>query len=205
MSAGHAAIVLAAGGSRRLGRPKQLLTREGETLLHRVVRLASTTAPSRLVVVIGAQAELVTRALVDLEVETVVNPHWDSGRSSSLQCAAQALQAHTGPVLVLGCDQPALEAEHLRQLLDGAARSSSGCAATAYGSGFGMPAVINAALWRSVYELEGEQGFGRRLNALPADAVWRLHAPELQLDIDTPENEQAAIARGLLDPSGLTA
>lgn len=205
MSAGHAAIVLAAGGSRRLGRPKQLLTRGGETLVHRVVRLATATAPLRLVVVVGAQGELMARALVDLEVEVVPNPHWASGRSSSLQRAAQALQAHAGPVLVMGCDQPALELAHLRQLLDGAARSTSGCAATAYGLGLGMPALINAALWQHVHELEGEQGFGRRLNALPADAVWRLHAPELQLDIDTPENEQAAIARGLLDASGAMA
>jgi len=201
MSTSHAAIVLAAGGSRRLGRPKQLLTRDGETLVHRAVRLAAATAPLHLVVVIGAQGESVARAFANLEAETLLNPHWASGRSSSLQRAAQALQTHPGPVLVMGCDQPALEAEHLRQLLDGAARSASGCAATAYGPGFGMPAVINAALWRSAHELEGEQGFGRRLNALPADAVWRLHAPELQLDIDTPECEQAAIARGLLDAS----
>lgn len=205
MNTGHVAIVLAAGGSRLLGRPKQLLTRDGETLVHRAVRLASATAPLRLLVVVGAQGEAVARAFADLEAETVLNPHWASGRSSSLQRAAQAVQAHAGTVLVMGCDQPALDAAHLRQLLDGTARATSGCAATAYGPGFGMPAVISTALWRRANELEGEQGFGRWLNALPADAVWCLHAPELQLDIDTPENEQAAIARGLLDTSSSMA
>lgn len=199
MSARHAAIVLAAGGSRRLGHPKQLLTRDGETLVRRAVRLARETAPIHLVVVIGAYDDAIAAALARLECDVAINPHWQAGISSSLNCAAQLLRAHAGPVLILGCDQPALDAAHLRQLLSGATDAASGCAATVHGERLGIPAVVPAAVLQQAHALEGDRGFGAYLNALPADAAWRLVAPELQLDIDTPENEQTAIARGLLD------
>jgi molybdenum cofactor cytidylyltransferase len=201
MSTGHAAIVLAAGGSRRLGHAKQLLTREGETLVHRAVRLAIATGAMRVVLVTGAGHERIASAAAGLEVEVAFNPRWESGLASSLQLAAHALRLHAGHVLILGCDQPALEDVHLQRLLAGAATADSGCAATQHADRLGSPAVLSAPLLRAAAHLQGDRGFGAYLNALAPDAVWRLHAPELQLDIDNPENEQAAIARGLLDPS----
>ena len=84
-------------------------------------------------------------------------------------------------------------------MLEGAVGAALGCAATAHDEQLGIPAVIPAAVLQQAHALEGDRGFGGYLNALPIGAVWRLAAPELQLDIDTPENEQAAIARGLLD------
>ncbi|HEV8695762.1 MAG TPA: nucleotidyltransferase family protein [Lysobacter sp.] len=195
----HVAVVLAAGGSRRLGRCKQLLTRGGETLVHRAVRLAGETAPLRLVVVVGTQNDAVTKAIAGLDAELLTNPHWSAGLSSSLQCAAHALRGHVGSVLILGCDQPALEADHLRQLLAGAGGAVSECAATVHGTRLGTPAVITSDLLRVAQQLGGEQGFGNHLSGLQPDAVWRLSAPELQLDIDSAQDEQAAISRGLLD------
>jgi molybdenum cofactor cytidylyltransferase len=201
MSAGHAAIVLAAGGSRRLGRPKQLLTRDGETLLRRALRLAIDTEPLQLVVVVGAYDDAIAATVAGLDCEVVINPRWQEGISSSLQCAAQLLRAHAGPTLILGCDQPALEAGHLQQLLRGAANAVSGCAASVHGGRLGIPVVVPATVLQQAHGLAGDRGFGDYLSALPAGALWRLAAAELQLDIDTPENEQAAIARGLLDAS----
>ena len=67
----------------------------------------------------------------------------------------------------------------------------------------GSPAVVPAAMLQAADQLHGDRGFGVNLNALAPDSVWRLHAPELQLDIDSPYNEQAAIARGLLDVSNM--
>lgn len=195
----HAAIVLAAGGSRRLGTPKQLLIRDGETLVHRAVRHASATQPRRLVVVVGGDRYEVLRALADLDGERVFNPQWQDGLASSLRHAAQALAGHDGPVLILGCDQPALEALHLRQLLEGAAGAASGCAATVHGTTLGSPAVITAAMLQEANRLNGDRGFGSRLAGLSDNSVWHFAAPELQLDIDDAEDQRAAIALGLLD------
>ncbi|MFC5579184.1 NTP transferase domain-containing protein [Lysobacter niabensis] len=201
MNARHAAVVLAAGGSRRLGRPKQFLTRDGEALVRRAVRQAIDTRPVQLVVIVGAYDEAMAAAMAGLDCQLLANPRWKEGISSSLQCAAQQLRAHAGPVLILGCDQPALAAGHLQQLLTGAVDAPSGCAATVHAGRLGIPAVIPAAVLQQVHTLAGDRGFGDYLNTLPPGTVWGLAAPELQFDIDTPENEQAAIARGLLDPS----
>lgn len=195
----HAAIVLAAGGSRRLGAPKQLLTRDGEPLVHRAVRHAWATQPRRMIVVVGGDRFDVLAALGDLGGERVFNPQWQDGLASSLQCAARVMSAHEGPVLVLGCDQPGLESSHLQQLLAGAACSASGCAATMHGDTPGSPAVITAAMLQGADGLRGDRGFGRMLGSLPADSVWRLDAPELQWDIDDIDDQDAAVARGLLD------
>lgn len=201
----HVAVVLAAGGSRRLGHPKQLLTRDGETLVHRATRLAAASGARRTIVVTGADHPRIAAAVDDLGVEVVTNPQWETGLASSLKLAAQVLQHHAGRVLILGCDQPGLEAAHLRQLLSAACEAFSGCAATRQGDRLGSPAAVPATLLQTADLLQGDRGFGTYFNALGPGTVWGLHAPELQLDIDCPESEQAAIARGLLDASGAMA
>ncbi|WP_206412747.1 NTP transferase domain-containing protein, partial [Lysobacter enzymogenes] len=109
-----AAVLLAAGASRRLGRPKQLLRRDGETLLRRGARLALASAAARTVVVLGARADALRGELDGLAVEIVLNPDWQDGMAASLAAAARALAGFDGAVLVLACDQPALELAHLR-------------------------------------------------------------------------------------------
>ena len=126
MSAAHAAVVLAAGGSTRLGRPKQLLTRDGETLVHRAARLALESGAARVLVVVGAHADEVRAAVAALPVECLANPAWSSGMASSLRLAAEALASHDGATLLLVCDQPALEVAHLHALREAAQRVPSG-------------------------------------------------------------------------------
>lgn len=200
MSATHAAVVLAAGGSRRLGRPKQLLTRDGETLVHRAVRLAADTAPARLLTVVGAFRERIERAGADLACEFVFNPEWDSGLASSLRAAAAALADHDGPVLILGCDQPAMTSENLLGLLAGAAISDSRCAAVSHEGAPGIPAVVTAEMLRQARMSIGDRGLGARLREWPAGSVYLLDEPELGFDIDDEAGLRAAVERALIDP-----
>ncbi|WP_226469401.1 nucleotidyltransferase family protein [Luteimonas panaciterrae] len=199
MTASHAAIVLAAGGSRRLGRPKQLLRRADETLLHRAARLASGTNPQRLLVVLGAHRDACELALADIACEIVINEDWQSGMASSLRAAAAALVGHRAPTLILACDQSALEITHLQQLLTGAASASSGCAATSHADKRGVPAVVTPSLLAEAARLQADHGLGGRLRLLPDDAVWTLRAPDLEFDLDTEADVESAIARGWLD------
>ena len=115
----HAVVVLAAGGSTRLGQPKQLLTRQGETLVHRVVRLAGEVAPAQVLVVVGANAQAVTSSVAGLDATPVTNHHWERGLASSLQVAGAHLLPTVTAVMIVACDQPAIESSHLQALLSG--------------------------------------------------------------------------------------
>lgn len=200
MIAAPAAVVLAAGGSTRLGHPKQLLTRDGETLVHRTARLAMESGAARVHVVCGAQAAAIRKALDGLPVECIDNPHWQEGMAGSLRAAAATLSPYPVPALVLACDQPALEAAHLAALLRAARDASSGCAATRHGERLGIPAVLSPEVLRTAGGLRGDRGFRDALNAVPREAIGVCDAGDLALDIDTPEDMALAVARGWLDP-----
>jgi molybdenum cofactor cytidylyltransferase len=200
----HVAIVLAAGGSTRLGRAKQLLTRNDETLVHRAVRLARETYPARLLVVVGARQDDVVDAIDQLKCDVVVNPAWPQGLSSSLRSASLALGYHYGPVLLLGCDQPALTLDHLQQLVRAAAASERGYAATDMGGRLGSPAVIPGGVLRYVERLRGDHGLAMRLNELPCGHVVRVAAPDLEFDIDDKADLRLAIERGWVDSEELS-
>lgn len=198
MTAAHAVVALAAGGSTRLGQPKQLLTRQGEGLVHRVVRLSLELAPSQVLVVVGANAQAVTSSISGLDATPVTNHHWESGLASSLQVAGTHLLPTVAAVMVVACDQPAIEHSHLQALLLGARASASGCAGTCHGNALGIPAVVPRA-WFNAAGATGDRGFGARLRQLPIDAVHALQAPELALDIDTPEDLARARLAGWID------
>ncbi|WP_254458398.1 nucleotidyltransferase family protein [Xanthomonas sacchari] len=202
MAQAHAALILAAGGSRRLGRAKQALTSAGEPLLRRVVRLALSTAPARCVVVLGAHAEALYPLLDGLPVECVRNPDWSTGMGGSLDCLRAAVRddAAIARSLVLGCDQPALAAAHLQDLLAAAARAASGCAVSAYAGVRGMPAVVAQQRWRAL-PLAGDEGLRALFATLAPDSLGCIAAPALALDLDTPQDVEAAVAKGWLDPS----
>jgi molybdenum cofactor cytidylyltransferase len=196
----HLAIVLAAGGSTRLGRPKQLLTRAGETLVHRAARLASETSPERLLVVVGAERDGIERALHDIPCELICNPQWREGLGTSLRAAARAIAGVLQtPALIMGCDQPALELRHLQALLTGAQAVASRCAATVHGDRFGVPAVVPGDWFARPDELTGDRGFGARLSLLGPGSLCALQAPELGLDVDTVDDLREAVSREWLD------
>ena len=212
MSDGHVVIVLAAGGSERLGRPKQLLMRDGETLVHRAARIALETAPASVYVVVGAAGDDVIDAVRDLPCRIVPNTAWHEGLASSLRAAGDAfamdgmsaqqnMPVPLRPVLIMACDQPAIDVAHLQALLDGAAHATSRCAATRHGDAVGVPAVVPLGWFNGDERPGGDAGFGRALRDLPAGSLALLDIADLRLDIDTPGDLREAIARGWLDPS----
>ncbi|CAN7492305.1 nucleotidyltransferase family protein [Pseudoxanthomonas sp. LjRoot143] len=199
MTARHAAVVLAAGGSTRLGRPKQLLTRDGETLVHRAARLALASGATRVLVIVGAYADDVDAAVSDLAVECLFNAQWNAGLAGSVRVAAAELAAHDRATLLVTCDQPALEVVHLQALLEAAHHAPSGSAATRLGDRVGIPAVVAPTLLRAAMAAQGDRGLRDALNAPGADVI-ACDAPDLRFDVDTPADIASAASRGWLDP-----
>lgn len=195
----HVVVVLAAGGSTRLGQPKQLLTRDGETLVHRAVRLALETSPAQVLVVVGANRDAIAAGVADLQCEVVSNNGWQSGMAGSLHAAGENLGTAVQRVLVLVCDQPALERQHLDALLEGARATETGCAATMHGDALGVPALVPRDWFDSMQRATGDRGFGARLGQQPAAGIFQLDAPELGMDIDRPEDLAKARQAGWID------
>lgn len=191
----HVALLLAAGGSTRLGRPKQLLTRNGVPLVRCMAEAALATRPEKLFVVVGAEAASVRIALATLPVHVIVNERWQDGLASSLQTAAPLLSQQALPVLVLGCDQPALTVTHLQKLL-ARPRPTDGVTVTDYGEALGVPALVPAALFQQAGQLRANQG----LKTLwQSRAMQKMFAPELAFDLDTEADVVSARLHGWLD------
>ncbi|HZF31095.1 MAG TPA: nucleotidyltransferase family protein [Gammaproteobacteria bacterium] len=182
-------MVLAAGGSRRLGRPKQLVRRRGQPLLVRAVDAARGALPGApLVVVLGAEA-LRLRALLrrrDPAVRAVVNSRWSSGLASSLQRGLETLSSEVDAVLVLLVDQPNVDAAALRRLVDAWRRRPAAPAAARYLGRPGVPAILPRRAWRALRNLDGDAGARALLRG--AGTVTLVDMPEAELDVDTPED-----------------
>lgn len=167
-----AAVILAAGESRRLGRPKQLVEQRGEPLVHRIARIA-LTACDRVAVVSGAVP--LRNALVDLPVALVDNVFWAEGVASSIR-AGVTWASQADSVLLLTCDQVLLDGAHLRALI----RASTGDrpAASRYQDVLGVPAVFPRAYFPVLQALTGDRGAQPLLEAaVPVD--WPAGARDL--------------------------
>lgn len=187
------ALVLAAGNSSRLGRPKQTLLYEGETLLHRAVRTALAAGCAPVLVVSGALDAELRAAVADLPCQFVHNPVWATGLGSSVAAGADALLAWaaTAPnppaaLLLLLCDQPLLTADHLKALIARQRATGSAAVASAYAGVAGVPVVFGAALFDRLRRLDGVGGAGQLLKSLPPAELLTLDFPAAALDVDTP-------------------
>jgi molybdenum cofactor cytidylyltransferase len=155
-------VLLAAGGSSRLGRPKQLLLHEGKTLVRRAAEAAVAAGCEPVVVVLGAHAQDVAAELTGLPVRTVHNAAWEAGMGSSLRVGLRALDTEgrqsVDAALVMLCDQLRVDARHLRALVEAFTRTRSPIIASGYDGARGVPALFSRALFSELESLTADQG-----------------------------------------------
>lgn len=154
-------VLLAAGGSSRLGHPKQLLVHKGKTLVRRAAEAAVTAGCEPVVVVLGAQAEAVAAELAGLPLHTVRNEAWESGLGSSLRVGLRALEAQGQAVdgaLVMLCDQLQVDASHLRALVNAFQRTEAPIIASGYEGTRGVPALFSRAIFPELEALAPNEG-----------------------------------------------
>lgn len=199
-----AAIVLAAGASRRLGQPKQLLMYCGETLIARAIRLANEAGATPVIAVLGAYHERICAAVPFNNLSKldkldkldnannaipVVNSDWEQGIATSIHAALRALEnlaPQASGALILGCDQPRLAAEHLHALLEAfAAQAAPAIVASAYAGVLGIPAVFPRRVFAELLALRGDKG-ARSLFAQPPCPLIALPFAGGEVDIDLP-------------------
>ena len=181
------AVILAAGGSARMGRPKQLIPFRGQTLLRRAAEAACASRASEVISVLGYEPALMRRELDCLRVRVQENPLWKEGIASSIRCALGVLDPACEGALIVVCDQPALSAAHLDALIEACTGAPGRAGASAYGGSVGVPALFPRALFADLLRLEGDRGAQRVLIAR-RESLLEVPWPEGAIDIDTPED-----------------
>jgi len=187
-----AGLVLAAGGSSRLGQPKQLLPYGGATLLDWVLGTARACEFDQLVVALGGGAPAIRQA-VDLEgADVVVNEQYGSGCSSSIAAALGALDPRCDVLVLLLGDQPGVTAASVRRLV--AQRGEAPLAVCRYADGRGHPFAFARPVFGELAELHGDKGVWKLLDRRSAD-VREVAAPgPVPLDVDTWDDYEAVLA-----------
>ena len=176
-------LVLAAGASKRLGRPKQLVRFEGETLVARAARIAIEVAPTIVVVGPELRKECEDRIqpagrLKPAHTLTIIeNPSAAEGMASSIRVGVEATR---GDVIIMLCDQPYVTSEHLRALAD----TGATIAATGYNGISGVPAFFSAKFRDELLALRGDAG-ARSVIEAHRDQVVTIPFEAAGFDVDT--------------------
>ncbi|WP_440463887.1 nucleotidyltransferase family protein [Psychrobacter sp. ASPA161_6] len=217
----HTVIILASGLSQRLGQPKQLLVKNSEPLIRYMIRLALSTNPPVIVVVIPDNHHSIASVITELAVQyptvqIVVNPKPETGMADSLRLGIETIAAFESisidRVLIMGVDQVLLDESHLTSLL----ASKKLVVASRYHNWqglekhqslhkgasdiIGLPLAINYKLlrqWQSA--LIGDKGLRNLIRGLLADQIGMVDNDQLSYDIDTPEQLAYAKQQGWLD------
>lgn len=203
-----AALVLAAGGSSRLGRPKQLEPWGGDTtLLEQIVASTRGYAVDEVWVVLGAASDEIIDT-VDLEECSVVeNPEWEEGIASSLRVGLDALTrlSRVDRALIVIGDQPEVDPGVVAALLERSERSGSPVVVPKYRYTWGNPVVVDRSLWPRLMSLSGDEGAMRLFRAHPewVEEVWFEQLPPRDVDTDADIDELRPRIPGVAgDPPG---
>ncbi len=162
------AVVLAAGTSSRLGRPKQLLPLQAKPLTQHVIDAAIAAGLDEVVVVLGYAAEEV-KAVLQLPppARVVLNPDYETGQASSLRAGLRALGPTVNAAVILLADQPEIKADVIRSVVETYEESGGPVVRASYGGKAGHPVLFDRRLWPEVEAVEGDRGARDLLGAHP--------------------------------------
>jgi molybdenum cofactor cytidylyltransferase len=185
-----AGLVLAAGGSRRLGEPKQLLPYGSATLLDHTLGTARAVGFDQLIVALGGSSQEVRRR-VDLSGAAVVeNPDYGEGCSSSIAAGLDALDPRAEVLVLMLGDQPGVTPATIRALIDGHGRGTA-LAVCRYDDGRGHPLAFGRVLFGELHALHGDKAVWKLLDR-HADTVVDVGVPgRVPPDVDTREDYEA--------------
>ena len=182
-----AAIVLAAGGSSRLGRAKQLVEVDGISLLRHAVDAATASQADVTFVFLGSDAERVRHELIGMDISIVLNSGWREGIASSIRAGVNVLPETAEGVLLMLCDQPRVSTGLLDAILIRHRTDPAAIVASRYAGTIGVPAFFPRFYFPELLSLSGDRGAKKIIEAHRAVTVT-VPFPGGTIDIDTPDD-----------------
>jgi molybdenum cofactor cytidylyltransferase len=184
------AVILSAGESSRMGRPKALLPIDGQTFIDKIVRVLKQTSVAKVMVVLGHDAEEMRRRTEHLPVEILINPDYKLGQLSSLQVAVRLLQkdADCDGMLVHLVDHPYIDAKLVESMIERFQAGGKLIIVPRYGGKRGHPVIFSRKLFSELLAAPMDQGAKAVVNAHRDDTL-EIDTEEfgVTVDIDTPE------------------
>lgn len=182
-----AIILLAAGKSSRMGRPKQLLEYNGAPLLSHMINIIIGCKADIMIVVLGANAEGLEKQVDNNKIVKVRNYEWQEGMASSIRCGLNellAIESSCDSVLFLTCDQPYVSASLLNNLINMQRETGKPIVACSYSNTIGIPALFHKRMFAELKELKGDTG-AKKIISKYKDIVEVIPFPLGSIDIDT--------------------
>jgi len=188
--ASYGIVLLAAGMSSRLGRPKQLLAYQGDYLLSHAIKATEQVKDAVTAVIIGAEAELLLNEIKNLDVKVVLNQQFKEGMSSSIRCGVQYIQDYDRNIeniIMMVCDQPYVNGAHILKLIACHEATGAKIVASTYSDRKGVPALFNKQLFPELLRLKGDTGAKELIKKYNVETAT-VFLPLGEIDIDTEEN-----------------
>lgn len=186
-------ILLAAGESKRMGSPKQLLDIDGKSLLRRTAEVALATDCYPVVMVIGANKAQIAPEIIDLPLTVIDNPMWHEGMSSSVKMGMAGLYMtykEVEAVIMLVCDQPYVSVSLLERMIEVYRTKKPPIVACKYGEEIGVPALFDRKLFDELLTLSGDKG-AKPIVMNHLDEAYLVTFEAGSVDLDTPEDYEA--------------
>lgn len=191
-------IILAAGASRRMGSPKQLLKIDNQTLIERTIAITQALEHQRTVVVLGANAERITPFISPhSSLDYIFNENWEKGMGITLKAGLKFLldiEKDLSAIIVMVCDQPYLSTKKLQELIDRFHETNAAIVATTYNNIKGVPALFSKALFDKLIALDKDEG-ARKIIKGYKGKIELIDFPKGIYDLDTPNAYQAYLDR----------
>jgi molybdenum cofactor cytidylyltransferase len=186
-----AGVVLAAGLSRRMGRPKLLLPLDGRPLIRHTVEALAAAGLDDLIVVVPSESDALRAALEGLAVRFAVNPAPEAGQAGSVVAGVAALAPTTEAALIALGDQPGVPGVVVASLLEAYRSAGMPIVAPRYREGRGNPVLFAAAVFSELLRLRGDQGARAVIDADPARVALVPFDLPMPRDLDTPEDYES--------------
>ena len=183
-------LIMAAGASRRLGQPKQLVNYKGNSLIRRITQEAIKADIGNVTVVLGANHDAVKSEIEDLDAEIFLNKEWEEGLGASIRNGlSHVLKKNnsTQAILLMMVDQPFVEAKHLQKLAKAYDPARPMIVASAYSSTFGVPVLFDKTYFEEMLQLKGDEG-GKKVFVKYLRQIVEIPFIEGSIDIDEKED-----------------